>query len=118
MNCFSRGREVRSRCKSVPSSSVTKYLHEKELSEGRRRNKLHYPQIFQWRDEDIAETDDLQKQVSTVCKTTKRPTAYVFVLDVLQQLQLSICPFTQDRCTERLHYLLDRNRGPRKLILS
>lgn len=26
MNCFSRGREVNSLCKSVPRSSVTKYL--------------------------------------------------------------------------------------------
>jgi hypothetical protein len=29
MNCFSRGREVKSRCKSVPKSSVTKYISSK-----------------------------------------------------------------------------------------
>jgi hypothetical protein len=31
MNCFSRGREVRRRCKSVPRSSVTEKLSKKLL---------------------------------------------------------------------------------------
>ena len=33
--------------------------------------------------------------------------AHVFVLDVLEELKLSICAFTEHWSTERLHDLLD-----------
>jgi len=32
MNCFSSGRDVNSRCRSVPSNSVTKYLQPKNVT--------------------------------------------------------------------------------------
>jgi hypothetical protein len=36
---------------------------------------------------------------------------------VLQQLQLSVRPLAQNRCRERLHDLLDRDRRVGQLIL-
>lgn len=43
---------------------------------------------------------------------------YIFMLQVLEQLQLSVGALGQDRCAEGLHNLLDRNRLSRKLILG
>jgi hypothetical protein len=40
MNCFSSGREVSSRCKSVPSSSVTKYLFDDRMSVRRSKREI------------------------------------------------------------------------------
>jgi len=45
--------------------------------------------VFQRRDEDITEGND------------------VFMLKVLEQLELTVCTFGEHRCTERLHDLLD-----------
>jgi hypothetical protein len=43
--------------------------------------------------------------------------AYVLVLEMLQQLQLSICSLGQDWRAERLHDFLNRHRLPSELIL-
>jgi hypothetical protein len=59
MNCFSRGREVRRRCKSVPRSSVTVILSETaKFLVGMRipPTDIH---VLERGNEDIAETDDL-----------------------------------------------------------
>jgi hypothetical protein len=58
MNCFSRGREVRRRCKSVPRSSVTVMLSKTAEFVGVRipPTDIH---VLERGNEDIAETDDL-----------------------------------------------------------
>lgn len=44
--------------------------------------------------------------------------AYVLMLQMLEQLQLSVCSLRQDWCAERLHYLLHSNRLSCELILG
>lgn len=58
MNCFSSGRDVSSRCKSVPRSSVTKYLPQ-DSSRNLPIDSRGNSQIFEGRNEDIAEADNL-----------------------------------------------------------
>lgn len=43
---------------------------------------------------------------------------HILVLEVLQELQLSICPLRQDWCAERLHYLLNCNILAGELIFG
>ena len=43
--------------------------------------------------------------------------SYIFVLEMLQQLQLSVCSLGQDRRAEGLHDLLDCHRLSGELIL-
>ena len=43
--------------------------------------------------------------------------AYVFVLDMVQQFEFTISSLAQDRRAKWLHDLLDRGRGTRKLVL-
>lgn len=55
--------------------------------------------VFQWRNEDITETDD------------------ILVLEVLQELELAVGSLRQNWRAERLHNLLDSHGLPSKLVL-
>lgn len=95
INCFSNGREVNNRWRSVPKSSVTKYL-EKLCSKviTKAWENLH---IFQRRYEDVAQTDNLSIKLAQSLSHVdfwKAGRAYVFMGDVFEQLQLPICPLT------------------------
>jgi len=64
-------------------------------------------QILKWRDEDVAEADDLapcEQQNGAGAQQTN-----IFVLDVLEQLEFAVGAFTQHRSAEWLHDLLDRD---------
>ena len=86
--------------------------------------------VFQRRDEDITEGNDLIKSLISIMKRTIVRTrqntwgrvqssyaglsyggagAHVFMLKVLEQLELTVCTFGEHRCAERLHDLLDGN---------
>jgi hypothetical protein len=70
-----------------------------------------YLQILQWRDEDIAEADNLHRIIAlSITKEKNAQKTYILMLDVLEELELSICAFTEHRSTERLHDLLDGDR--------
>lgn len=43
---------------------------------------------------------------------------HIFVLQVLEQLQLTVCPLREHRCAKRLHDLLDGDILTGKLILG
>lgn len=53
--------------------------------------------------------------------STSEPTGrrtYILMLQMLQQLQFSVCSLGEYRCAEGLHDLLDRNILSRELILG
>ena len=58
MNCFSNGLDVKRRCKSVPKSSVTKYLMI-HVFRGNRSWQWYHIQIFQGRYEHILKANYL-----------------------------------------------------------
>lgn len=118
MNCFSRGREVRRRCKSVPRSSVTVISSKCARLRGKRiqHTDIH---VLERGNEDIAETDDLlYVQRDFPRRTGDGVESYVFMAQVLEQLQLTVCALGQDRRAEWLHNLLDRDRRGSELILG
>ena len=43
---------------------------------------------------------------------------YVFMLNMLEELELTVCTLAKDGSTEGLHDLLDRDRRARQLILG
>lgn len=49
---------------------------------------------------------------------TPEGAAYIFVLQMLEQFQFSVRPLRQNRCAERLHYLLYSHGLSCKLILG
>ncbi len=63
MNCFSNGLDVKRRCKSVPRSSVTKYLIIHGFREGQSW-QWHHIQIFQGRYEHILKANYLWSYAS------------------------------------------------------
>lgn len=85
--------------------------------------------VFERRDEDVAQRDDLTSGRQTgqhIRQKTRRTEAasakmksktHVLVADVLQQLELSVGPLAQYRCRKRLHDLLDGDRGVCELVL-
>ncbi len=42
----------------------------------------------------------------------------IFMLNMFEEFELAICPLTEDRCTERLHDLLDRDGSTGELIFG
>ena len=79
--------------------------------------------VLEWRDEDIAQRDDLYFAPSAhpfVHRLSARRCVctHILMLQMLQQLQFTICSFRQDWRAERLHDLLDRHILSCKLIFG
>lgn len=69
-------------------------------------NNIH---VLEWRDEDVAKTDNLGI-VSRVKMTSSVTESYVLMLQMLQELELTVRPLSQDRSAEGLHDLLHSDR--------
>lgn len=117
MNCFSSGREVRRRCKSVPRSSVTKICQRSEIREGWR---VHLPTYMSSRGEMKMSlklmTCCLLSETAQICPK-RGAGSYVLMAQMLEKLQLAVCALGQNRCAEGLHNLLDRDGRRGELIL-
>jgi hypothetical protein len=117
MNCFSSGREVRRRCKSVPRSSVTRTCQRSEIQEGWR---VHLPTYMSSRGEmkmslKLMTCYLFSEAAHAVIKSGA--SSYVLMAQVLQELQLAVCALGQNGCAERLHDLLDCDGRRGELIL-
>ena len=117
MNCFSSGREVRRRCKSVPRSSVTRTCQRSEIQEGWR---IHLPTYMSSRGEMKMSlklmTCYLFSETAQICP--KRGAAsYILMAQMLEKLQLAVCALGQNGCAEGLHDLLDCDGRRGELIL-
>ena len=65
--------------------------------------------VFEGRDENIAQRNNLEPTCELQRPSVRDWSAYVFVPEVLQKLQLSIRTLGEDWSAERLHDLLDSN---------
>lgn len=77
--------------------------------------------ILEGGDEDVAERDDLQMELSVVSPrgfVSTEPGTNIFVLEMLEQLQLAVCPLGEHRRAERLHDLLDGDILAGELVLG
>lgn len=73
--------------------------------------------ILKWRDEDIAQADNLWRWSVRARRGPRLAgKAYVLMSEVLEQLQLSVSTLGEDRGAERLHDLLDRDRLAGQLV--
>ena len=117
MNCFSSGREVRRRCKSVPRSSVTEICQRSRIRKGWR---VHLPTYMSSRGE-----MKMSLKLMTCCLISetaqirpKRDTrSYVLMAQMLEKLQLAVCALGQNGCAEGLHDLFDRDGRCGELVL-
>jgi hypothetical protein len=75
----------------------------------------HIIHVFQRRDENITQADDLCK--FSLFSVQRGVLAYVFMPKVLQQLEFPICTLREYRSAEGLHNLLDRHRLAGELVL-
>lgn len=71
--------------------------------------------VFEWRDEDITQADDLC--TFSFFSLRYGVLSYVFMAQVLQQLEFSIRALREDRSAERLHDLLDGHGLAGELVL-
>ena len=83
---------------------------------------VYYVHVLEWRDEDVAQRDNLFQECQQVrfsgVETSLVKITDIFMLQMLEQLQLPVGPLGQDRCTERLHDLLDSDILVRELVLG
>jgi hypothetical protein len=73
-------------------------------------------QILKRRDEHILQSNDLYSLSACSLDSAHIYKAYVLMLEMLQQLQLTVCALREDRCAEWLHDLLYSHRLAGELI--
>lgn len=74
--------------------------------------------VFEWRDEDVAETDHLLSTISSCSRSRRRDQTHILMSQVFEQLELSVCSLGQNRRAEWLHDLLDSHSLAGKLIFG
>lgn len=79
--------------------------------------------VFEGRDKDVAQADNLQGWSVTLLAHTRgvwtegvRGKTHVLVSEMLEQLQLTVGTFREDRSAEGLHDLLDSDRLAGQLV--
>ena len=75
-----------------------------------------YVHVLKGGNEDVAKTDDLFCFSRGLASVSGRGGVYVFMSEMFQQFQLSVCSFRQDRRAEGLHDLLHRHGLAGKLV--
>lgn len=79
---------------------------------------MSYSHILKWRNEDVAKADDLCPSLGAEFTSVGGGgVTCVLVLEVLEQLEFSVCPLCKHGSAEGLHDLLDCDRLPSELIL-
>jgi hypothetical protein len=72
--------------------------------------------VFEGRNEDVAQGDDLIRSVSWIFLCISPWYTDILVFEMFEKLQLAVGALRQDWSTERLHDLLNRNILPCELI--
>lgn len=119
MNCFSKGLEVRRRWRSVPRSSVTKYLDRRESSlVGLQPIESVDVCTYMSSSGEIK----MSLRLMTLEKSILNPQGgrshtHILMSEVLEEFKFAVCTLRQYRSAEWLHNLLDRHRLAGELIL-
>lgn len=120
MNCFSKGLEVKRRWRSVPKSSVTKYLDRRGLILARVEPVERFCMGT-----DMSSSGEIKisLRLMTLEKSIPNPQSgglshtHILMSEVLEEFEFPVCTLGQYRSAEWLHDLLDRHRLAGELIL-